>query len=334
ADYAGCKDTFKSTSDGAQFLGEKLVSWSSKKQDCTTLSTLEAEYVSLSACSIAISCNPVQHSRTKHIAVRYHFIKEHVEKGTIELYFVKTDYQLADLFTKDLLVDRFNYLVHLLGIRSGAGNEFVHDFYDQPPQPQFETYSCELCGNDSHYGFDCPPQFSLVYEQDPSYNQNFSDNYYPQNSSSFPQQYLCCENCGGPHESFQCQPMNQNYFEPDPSYSGFDQPPQYSINHQEDLNQQGMNDVNDKWDKLEESQNELLNMVRSFCEMVIQQKQVANISTYTLEPSRRYNYEDDDDDEEYSIPLNKMPQILWSIAIASVSSIMEPRTLSSMANAT
>nr|GFB18025.1 retrovirus-related Pol polyprotein from transposon TNT 1-94 [Tanacetum cinerariifolium] len=50
ADYAGCKDTFKSTSGGAQFLGEKLVSWSLKKQDCTTLSTTEAEYVSLSAC--------------------------------------------------------------------------------------------------------------------------------------------------------------------------------------------------------------------------------------------------------------------------------------------
>nr|GFC30893.1 hypothetical protein [Tanacetum cinerariifolium] len=50
ANYAGCKDTFKSTSGGAQFLGEKLVSWSSKKQDCTTLSTREAEYVSLSAC--------------------------------------------------------------------------------------------------------------------------------------------------------------------------------------------------------------------------------------------------------------------------------------------
>nr|GEW25255.1 uncharacterized mitochondrial protein AtMg00810-like [Tanacetum cinerariifolium] len=50
ADYAGCKDTFKSTSGGAQFLGEKLVSWSSKKQDCTALSTVEAEYVSLSAC--------------------------------------------------------------------------------------------------------------------------------------------------------------------------------------------------------------------------------------------------------------------------------------------
>nr|GEU88685.1 retrovirus-related Pol polyprotein from transposon TNT 1-94 [Tanacetum cinerariifolium] len=145
ADYAGCKDTFKSTSGGAQFLREKLVSWSSKKQDCMALSTAEEEYVSLSACcaqvlwmrtqltdygfyfnkipiycdsksAIAISCNSVQHSRTKHIAVRYHFIKEHVEKGTIELYFVKTDYQLADLFTKSLPIDRFNYLVCRLGL--------------------------------------------------------------------------------------------------------------------------------------------------------------------------------------------------------------------------
>nr|GEY51695.1 uncharacterized mitochondrial protein AtMg00810-like [Tanacetum cinerariifolium] len=97
ADYAGCKDTFKNTFGRAQLLGEKLVSWSLKKQDCTALSTTEAEYVSLSACctqvlwmrtqltddgfhfkkipiyydsksSIAISCNPLQHSRTKHIA--------------------------------------------------------------------------------------------------------------------------------------------------------------------------------------------------------------------------------------------------------------------------
>nr|GEX90050.1 retrovirus-related Pol polyprotein from transposon TNT 1-94 [Tanacetum cinerariifolium] len=145
ADYTGCKDTFKSTSGGAQFLGKKLMSWSSKKQDCTSLSTVKSEYASLSACcaqliwmrtqltdygyyfdkiliyydsksAIAISCNPVQHSRTKHIAVRYHFIKEHVEKGTIELYFVKTDYQLADIFTKALPMDRFNYLVRRLAI--------------------------------------------------------------------------------------------------------------------------------------------------------------------------------------------------------------------------
>nr|GFB05340.1 copia protein [Tanacetum cinerariifolium] len=148
----GCKDTFKSTFGRAQFLGEKLVSWSSKKQDCTALSTAEAEYVSLSACcaqvlwmrtqltdygfyfnkipiycdsksAIAISCNPVQHSRTKHIDVRYHFIKEHVEKGTIKLYFVKMDYQLADIFTKALPADHFNYLVHRLGMRSLSPKE-------------------------------------------------------------------------------------------------------------------------------------------------------------------------------------------------------------------
>nr|GEV68788.1 hypothetical protein [Tanacetum cinerariifolium] len=147
ADYAGCKDTFKSTFGGSQFLGEKLVSWSSKKQDCMALSTTKAKYVSLSACcsqvlwmrtqltdygfhfnkipiycdsksAIAISCNPVQHSRTKHIDVCYHFIKEHVEKHTIELYFVKTDYLLADLFTKALPADHFNYLVRRLGMRS------------------------------------------------------------------------------------------------------------------------------------------------------------------------------------------------------------------------
>nr|GEU71804.1 retrovirus-related Pol polyprotein from transposon TNT 1-94 [Tanacetum cinerariifolium] len=76
--------------------------------------------------AIAIACNPVQHSRTKHIAVRYHFIKEHVEKGTIELYFFKTDYQLADIFTKALPVDRFSYLVHRLGMHSLSPQELDH----------------------------------------------------------------------------------------------------------------------------------------------------------------------------------------------------------------
>nr|GEY85519.1 uncharacterized mitochondrial protein AtMg00810-like [Tanacetum cinerariifolium] len=105
SDHAGCLDSRKSTSGGIQFLGgDKLVSWSLKKQDCTSMSFAEAEYVSLSACcaqvlwmktqltdygfhfdkipmyydskaAIAISCNHVQHSRTKHIDVRYHFIK-------------------------------------------------------------------------------------------------------------------------------------------------------------------------------------------------------------------------------------------------------------------
>ncbi|GJX80582.1 copia protein [Tanacetum coccineum] len=67
--------------------------------------------------AITISCNPVQHSRTKNIDIRYHFSKEHVEKGTVELYFVGTEYQLADRFTKALLKERLEYLVHRIGMR-------------------------------------------------------------------------------------------------------------------------------------------------------------------------------------------------------------------------
>nr|GEX66063.1 integrase, catalytic region, zinc finger, CCHC-type, peptidase aspartic, catalytic [Tanacetum cinerariifolium] len=146
ADHAGCIDSRKSTSRGIQFLGDKLVSWMSKKHNCTTMSLAEAEYVALSkSCAqvmwmrtqlqdcgfnynkiplyydsqsaIAISCNPVQHSRTKHIHTRYHFIKEQVENGIIELYFVKTEYQLANMFTKDLPEDRFKYLVRRISMR-------------------------------------------------------------------------------------------------------------------------------------------------------------------------------------------------------------------------
>ncbi|GJS33708.1 retrovirus-related pol polyprotein from transposon TNT 1-94 [Tanacetum coccineum] len=62
-----------------------------------------------SKAAIAISCNPVQHFRTKHIDVRYHFIKERVEKGIVELFFVGTEYQLADLFTKALPEDRYSW---------------------------------------------------------------------------------------------------------------------------------------------------------------------------------------------------------------------------------
>nr|GEW94235.1 ribonuclease H-like domain-containing protein [Tanacetum cinerariifolium] len=68
-----------------------------------------------SKAAIAISFNPVQHSRTKHIDVRYHFIKEKVKKGIVELFLVGTEYQLADLFTKALSVERFQYLVRPLG---------------------------------------------------------------------------------------------------------------------------------------------------------------------------------------------------------------------------
>ncbi|GJR58942.1 copia protein [Tanacetum coccineum] len=117
ADHTGCQDTRRSTSGSAQFLGDKLVSWSSKKQKCTAISSTEAEYIALSG-AIALCCNNVQHSRAKHIDVRYHFIKEQVENGIVELYFVRTEYQLADIFTKPLPRERFNFLIEKLGMRS------------------------------------------------------------------------------------------------------------------------------------------------------------------------------------------------------------------------
>ncbi|GKD98819.1 retrovirus-related pol polyprotein from transposon TNT 1-94 [Tanacetum coccineum] len=108
ADHAGCQDTRRSTSGSAQFLGDKLVSWSSKKFLCTT--TTKG--------AIALCCNNVQHSRAKHIDVCYHIIKEQVENGIVELYFVRTEYQLADIFTKTLPRERFNFLIEKLGMRS------------------------------------------------------------------------------------------------------------------------------------------------------------------------------------------------------------------------
>nr|GFD28942.1 retrovirus-related Pol polyprotein from transposon TNT 1-94 [Tanacetum cinerariifolium] len=117
-------------SGGIQFLGgDKLVSWSSKKQDCTSMSSAKAEYVSLSAC-----CAQVLWMRTQLTDYGFQFDKipiycdskaaisiscnpEKIEKGMVKLFFVGTEYQLADLFTKALPEERFKYLVIRLGMR-------------------------------------------------------------------------------------------------------------------------------------------------------------------------------------------------------------------------
>ncbi|GJS92594.1 ribonuclease H-like domain-containing protein [Tanacetum coccineum] len=132
ADHAGCIDTCKSTSRGIQFLGDKLVSWMSKKQDCTAMSSAEAEYVALSA-----SC--AQHSRTKHIHTRYHFIKEHVENGIIELYFVRTEYQLADMFTKALPEDRLVLTEPKDSYKDGDGDTSFQLKLDSLPHAHAQT---------------------------------------------------------------------------------------------------------------------------------------------------------------------------------------------------
>ncbi|KAJ9542196.1 hypothetical protein OSB04_028702 [Centaurea solstitialis] len=145
SDYGGCQVDRKSTSGSCHFLGGKLVSWSSKKQNCVSTSTVEAEYVAAASCcsqalwmqtqlrdygytfnKIPILCdnksaivileNPVQHSKTKHIDIRYHFLKHQVEEGNVEMYFVNTEFQLADLFTKALDDKRFTFLIEKIGM--------------------------------------------------------------------------------------------------------------------------------------------------------------------------------------------------------------------------
>ena len=145
ADYAGCKLDRKSTSGWCQFLGGCVVSWASKKQHSVALSTAEAEYVAAGGCgaqvlwikhqlldfniekqrvpiycdntsAINLAKNPVQHSRTKHIEIRYHFLRDHVAKGDFELIFIATDKQIADIFTKPLNEEKFSSLRRELGL--------------------------------------------------------------------------------------------------------------------------------------------------------------------------------------------------------------------------
>ncbi|GJT14020.1 retrovirus-related pol polyprotein from transposon TNT 1-94 [Tanacetum coccineum] len=147
ADHAGCHDTCRSTSSSMQLLGDGLVSWSSKRQKSAAISNTKVKYIALSGCcaqilwmrsqltdygfgfnkipmycdnksAIALCCNNVQLSRSKHIDIRFHFNKEHVENGVIELYFVNTEYQLADIFTKALGRERIEFLINKLGMRS------------------------------------------------------------------------------------------------------------------------------------------------------------------------------------------------------------------------
>ncbi|GKA18489.1 hypothetical protein Tco_0698404 [Tanacetum coccineum] len=145
SDYVGCNMDKKSTSGACQFLGGKLMCWSAKKQQSVAMSSAEAEYIAAAGCcanilwmksqltdydiiyekvpifcdntsAIAISNNPVLHSRTKQIDIRYHFIRDHVLKGDIELHFIPTQYQLADIFTKPLDEPTFKRLIVELGM--------------------------------------------------------------------------------------------------------------------------------------------------------------------------------------------------------------------------
>nr|GEY38110.1 hypothetical protein [Tanacetum cinerariifolium] len=162
ADHAGCQDTRRSTSGSAQFLGDKLVSWSSKKQKSIAISTTETEYISISGCcaqilwmrsqltdyvsdfnkihlhcdirsAIALCCNNVQHSRSKHIDIRHHLIREQVEKGVVELYFVTTDNQLSDILPKHYQESGLNSYSHDLNVLDTMADVNVNAPADQAP---------------------------------------------------------------------------------------------------------------------------------------------------------------------------------------------------------
>jgi hypothetical protein len=145
ADWVGCKIDRKSTSGTCQFLRRSLVSWASKKQNSVALSTAEAEYIAAGHCcvqllwirqtlrycdyklskvpllcdnesAIRMADNPIEHSRTKHIDIRYHFLRDHQQKGDIEIAYVNTQNQLANIFNKPLDEKTFSKLRNELNI--------------------------------------------------------------------------------------------------------------------------------------------------------------------------------------------------------------------------
>ena len=147
ADYAGDPDTRHSTGGYGIYLGSNLISWSSKKQKTVSRSSTEAEYRQLAytaaeiswlrslfhdlqlpflrpqlwcdnISSIALASNPVFHSRTKHLEVDYHFVREKVVRGELIVNFICSQDQVADLFTKGLSSSRFKTLVSKLPVVS------------------------------------------------------------------------------------------------------------------------------------------------------------------------------------------------------------------------
>ncbi|GJZ44989.1 hypothetical protein Tco_0592585 [Tanacetum coccineum] len=169
---------------------------------------------------------------------------------------------------------------------------------NHPPQPQYVPHSRELCGNDYHYSYDCPPQVQSVYNQDLCFNQNFD--YFPQTSPSLPQQYLCCENCGGPHETYQCQPMNEDYYhEQNSCYDynsfGFDQfpPPQYTVNYP----------IFNSQNELLNSQNELLNSSNKLMEQMTTICYLVGQDIQKKEEEKRIAEEQAARDRSWKIPI-------------------------------
>ncbi|GJS59757.1 hypothetical protein Tco_0654541 [Tanacetum coccineum] len=191
-------------------------------------------------------------------------------------------------------------------------NQTINEF----PQTLPSIHPTYNSGDENSFTYDSKPNFAkdspnvpFVYNQDPCFNQNFD--YFPQTSPSFPQQYPCCEDCGGLHETFQCQPMNEDYYEQNSCYNpnsfGFDQfqPLQYTINHPI-LNAQN---------EFLNSQNKLMEQMTSICDMVgqIMQKKEEEMRIAEDQAAKDrywkipicYN-----DDEDYTIAITPVPLTL------------------------
>jgi hypothetical protein len=146
ADWANCVDERKNTSGGAFFLGDSLVAWISKEQGSISLSTTEAEYISSATCctqilwmiqtladlkvtytdpiplhcdntnAISHSKNPVLHLKSKNIPIKYHFLREQVTNRIVQVNYIHSTEQIADIFTKPLAMTHFGYLHQKLGV--------------------------------------------------------------------------------------------------------------------------------------------------------------------------------------------------------------------------
>ncbi|GJV46749.1 retrovirus-related pol polyprotein from transposon TNT 1-94 [Tanacetum coccineum] len=121
ADHAVCQDTIRSTS-GTDYIAMSgccaQILWMRSQLTDYGLGFNKIPMYCDNKSAIALCYNNVQHSRSKHIDIRFHFINEHVENGVFELYFVNTEYQLADIFTKALARERIEFLFNKLGMRS------------------------------------------------------------------------------------------------------------------------------------------------------------------------------------------------------------------------
>nr|GEU46662.1 hypothetical protein [Tanacetum cinerariifolium] len=117
-DPVGCQDTQRSTSESAQFLGDKLILWMRSQIIDYGFDFNKIPLYCDNRSAIALCCNNVQHSRSKHIDIHHHFIREQVKRGVVELYFVTMNYQLADIFTKALPRQRFEFILLRLGMKS------------------------------------------------------------------------------------------------------------------------------------------------------------------------------------------------------------------------